>query len=38
MNDERPPTAEARRLQEEIGRGKIWKRWGPYLVSFSVNS
>jgi hypothetical protein len=38
MNDDRPPTAEARRLHKEIGRGKNWERWGPYLVSHSVNS
>jgi hypothetical protein len=28
MNDDRPPTAEARRLQEEICRGKYWNRGG----------
>ncbi|HEX4129660.1 MAG TPA: glucosidase [Pirellulales bacterium] len=31
MNDDRTPNAEARRLHEDIGRGKNWKRWGPYL-------
>jgi hypothetical protein len=31
MNHNGKPDPETRRLDEDAGRDKNWKRWGPYL-------